>query len=59
MLFLQIIKIAFLGGILKAKNTIKQGNVKWKQMHGSLLETAKGWLMSMIREDLHGFEATF
>lgn len=59
MLFLEIIKIAFLGGIMKAKNTLKQENVKWNQMHRSLLKKAKEWMMSTIREDPHGFEATF
>lgn len=61
MLFLQIIKIALLAGILKAKDTIKHsgGNVKRNQMCSSLLKTAKGWLMSTIREDPHGFQATF
>lgn len=41
MLFLQIIKIAFLGGILKAKDTIKQENVKWNQMHKLSSEDSK------------------
>lgn len=59
MLFLEIIKIAFLGGIMKAKNTLKQENVKWNQMHRSLLKKAKEWMMSTIRKDPHGFEATF
>lgn len=48
MLFLQIMKIASLGGILKAKDTIKrsEGNVKQNQMFSSRMKTAKGWLMS-------------
>lgn len=61
MLFLQIMKIASLGGILKAKDTIKrsEGNVKRNQMLSSRMETAKGWLVSTIREDPRGFQATF
>lgn len=59
MLFLQIIKIAFLGVILKAKNTINQENVKWNQMYRSLLKKAKEWLMSTIREDLTGLRRLF
>lgn len=61
MLFLQIIKIALLGGILKAKDTIKhsEGNIKWNQIHSSLLKIAKGCLMSKISEDPHEFVATF
>lgn len=61
MLFLQIMKIALLGGILKAKDTIKrsEGNVKRNQMFSSRMKTVKGWLMSTIREDPRGFQVTF
>lgn len=61
MLFLQIMKIASLGVILKAKDTIKrsEGNVKWNQMFSSRMKTAKGWLMSTIREDPRRLQATF